>query len=374
MKNKFSCLRYQYGLIGLFLWCSLLASGCAASASLPGYAPTPTISPDLVWLRQQGFALTDNSSVMIVFVYPHEGKFYEVINYRTPVGEGLQIREGQNPVTDADLAFDILLAYAWTPPYHGLAAAEIDSLKDLQRQLQNANQEYRAFFDFAEALRPLIEKVDELQEKRITNIPQISIGNFPVIDIANWWDLICTIPLNIFDLCLLEPLLREIHEQGVEIDNLMRTSSDDLLALINLLEAQAGGQTVSGLELKLKAEKALSSLNNLLSKLDRFRTSLLELRIVNQEVIDVLGNRRWSQSVNVVLTTVQAVTPSLDLNQVIDDLVNKFQNLDQKLETYLIKAEDMDSEIYSRISLLSAARASTDDALRQSGVEWRYRP
>lgn len=350
-------------------------SSCAGNRSAVDAGDQPVqLSPHLSLFLEQGFELADDTLITEAFRVAIDGQDYIVLEYRTPKMNGLQIKRHHGFVTDPDLAFLILLSYAWAPEHHGMSTAEIDSLRQLQQRIGNAEQEYHRFFELARALTPVVEKVDELKDKQITGIPVISIGSFDLIDIANWWDLICTIPFDIFDLCLLEPLVREIHEQGVEIEELLRASNNDLSQTIRLLETQAAGQAVDGLALKESMEKSFSSLNNLVWKLNRFKENVLGLQVLNDAMIDVLENERWGSKTGKVISFLDSNILGFSSEALTGGLLSRLDSLDRKMTAYLEKADEMIAEIDQRAVRLLAARARTDAELADLGAQWRARP
>lgn len=335
-----------------------------------GPKPTATLSPQLVLFREAGLDLADDAEIAEVFAFTLDGERCEVLEYESSTGSGLQIKVGNQLLTDADVAFQVLLSYAWAPEHHGLIGDDLSSLRELQGNIHNAQQEYGAFFRFAEALTPAMQRVDELKDKQITGIPVLPSPSLPLIDIANWWDLICTIPLNVFDLCLLEPLLREINEQGVEIEKLLVVADTDLAKVISQLE----GQVQHGLTLKVSVQEAISSLDNLLWKLDEFKANALRLQAITQEGIRVLETQQWGSKVDKVISLLKAASPGFDPSDMTGGLLSALQNLDQRLTAFLDKADNMTADIETRLALLTAARVRTEQTLDSLGKEWRARP
>lgn len=348
----------------------LILSACNIFAPLHIFKPSPYLS----LLRENGFSLPDDTTFENLGRVSLQGNTYEIIEYHTPDAKGLQIVGNDDLLQDPEIAFNVLLAHAWSPNYHKVTASELASLKDLQNRLSNARQNYSQFFELGASLQPVIEQVDRLQNHHISGIPLIQIGPLPLIDITNAWDLICTIPLDVFDLCILEPLVREVYEQSIEIETLLSAATFDLNTMTGLLEAQKPGEAQNGLELKTSAEKTISSLDNLIWKLDRFETSLLQLQIVNQIAIDVLENQRWGQSLGKVISFLQSQIPGFDMTVLTQGLTNSLKALDSKLSAYLAQAQRLKGDLSIHLDLLLAARLRTDAALDELGQQWRFRP
>lgn len=357
---------------------TLLLSGCAVGGDDWDFLdsstqPVATLSPYLELFRSHGFDVPDDTQVIEAFAITLDGEHYEVLEYLSSAGNGLQIKQGDSLLQDADTAFRVLLSYAWTPQYHGVDDADLASLRELQSRVQNGRQEYDAFFRFAESLAPIMEQIDELENREITGVPIVSIGEFTIIDIANWWDLICTIPVDIFDLCLLEPPLRAVYEQGMEIELLLQASNEDMLRVIAQLDAQANGQMQDGLALKESMEKTISGLNNLLWKLDEFAADMAGLQVLTREAITALETRGWGPKVEKTLAIVESVTGA-DSASIIDSLLLRLQDLDQKMSTYLTKSDEIAMDIERCLAILMGARVRTDEALQTLGEQWRARP
>lgn len=339
-----------------------------------GPKPTGTPSPYLALFHENGFILPDDTQIAETFTVTLGGSLYQVLEYSSDAGSGLQIKQETQLLTDADLAFQVLLAYAWSARYHGLASGDIASLRELQVRIHNAEQEYQDFFRFAESLTPAMQKIDELKDKQITGVPVLPSPSLPIIDIANWWDLICTIPLDIFDLCLLEPLLREINEEGMEIERLLVIADADLAAAVSHLDAQSQGKVVEGLLLKETMVKAASSLDSLTWKLDKFRSDALNLQDLTRAAIVALETKQWGSKVDTVVSLLKSVVPDFDPTTITRGLLSALRKLDQEITTFLDKADTMTADIEARLALLTMARIQSEQALDLLSEKWRARP
>lgn len=344
--------------------------GCRSDLSI--LKPSP--SPYLPLFQANGFLLPEDTHIERVFSIILEGQTYEVLEYQSASGAGIQIKHNEAFLKDPDIAFDVLLSYAWSPKNHEVSSEDLESLRQLHSKLNSTEQEYKPFFEFADSLKPVLEKVDELKDNQITGIPVIKIGAVPIIDVTNYWDLICTIPLDVFDLCLLEPAMREIHEQGVEIEQLIKDSSTDLAEIISLLEAQSQGEVQNGLQLKEEFEKAINRLNNLVWKLDQFETNVSEFQAVNRAIIEALENQRWGNKVGSVILFLQQNVPGFDLTNPVMSLAGKLRDLDLKMSDYLKNSNEIEADISSRLALLTDVRVRTDEALKQLSSQWRFHP
>jgi hypothetical protein len=154
---------------------------------------------------------------------------------------------------------------------------------------------------------------------------------------------------------------------------LLQASNEDMLGVIAQLEAQANGQMQDGLALKESMEKAISGLNNLLWKLDEFAADMAGLQALTQEAINALETRGWGPKVEKTLAIVESVT-GVDSTSIIDSLLLRLQDLDQKMSTYLTKSDEIAMDIEACLAILMEARVRTDEALQTLGEQWRTRP
>lgn len=334
----------------------------------------PTVSPLLALFRNSDFSLPSQTEIRPVYMMQLRGQEYTVLAYESIGGSGIQIQNGERLLTDADIAYQVLLSYAWTREGHGIDTEQEVALGDLLLRMQQFESTYAAVFELAHSLGPVIELIDDLQDRPINGIPLIAIGGFPLVDITNLWDLICTIPVNAADLCILEPLVRALHDEGKEIERLIRSAAGDLNAVMDLLDEQKQGNVQEGLKFKIAFERAISSQKNLLWKLEYFGDKVFEAQATTRAFMDVVENRDWDPRIDRILQAADKYLPGFQSSTSIQGLAQKLRALDEKMDNYLAQVDGMIGYISPRTVILEDARFQANEQLRNYGAAWRTRP
>lgn len=354
-------VRFLYGFVLLF---------ALAHCSAPNLE---TESPELKLLRANGFQLPSETQVETLLEVSNETGTYRVLRYRVSNIEGIQIAVKDELVSDPEIAFPILLTLAWHEKENRVTAKELGLLEEARAQLDQTQERYAPVFQLAKELEPILRAVDKLRDRPL-NGPRIEIKGFSLLEINDLWDALCAIPVDATTACLLEPVLREIHTQGLEIEQLVSAANSDLGALLVMLEAQAQGQVQDGLRLKQASDKALSSLANLRRKLQDLDLKILTAQDLNRALIEGIKHRQWGMVSQKLLDALKHLDPSFDIQTVTDDLVSQLEKLDQKLEQAHARISTLDNELQTRMDLLERGRQKTDERARALGRAWRARP
>lgn len=361
-----------WAIAGATLLAWLALAGCGGSG-LGDALGRP--SPYLPAFRAAGLNLPDDATIERRFRLNGADPAYEVLAYSWAEGQapsGLQIVRSDALITDPAVAFDVLLSYAWSAEQHGITSDELAMLDDFRQRLEGARTEYAHLFGLATALEPLITTIEDLKDRPIANVPLIEIGGLAIVDITNWWDLICTLPLNAADLCLLEPLVQELYDQGTEIEQLIDVAAADLATVLVMLDA--GVDTPDdGVAVKAAVEKAIAGQRNLIDKLVRFMVTVDEARGLIALVTSRLSTPP-SGVVGSIVGAVESVLPGVDVDAAAGGVVDQLAGLDARLAGYATTADALAIEIGRNVVILEDARARTDSALSDFGAAWRTRP
>lgn len=321
-----------------------------------------------------GWDVSEGSRIEKAFSITQDGAETEVVRWHIGESAGIQILQEDRLVIDPDLAFEVLLSMAWSTDPQVLGQTEIASLKTLAASVKKGKERYSSLFTVARTLEPVIEAIDRLQDVPIFGVPRIEIRGFPILEVNNAWDLVCAIPIDATDFCLLEPLARELHKQGQELEKLLIAASADLDAASLLFEARQSANPPTGLALKEATERSLSSLRSLRRKVDETADLVKSLEGLSSAAAVKLRSRQWGPRLDAVLGFLAALGLGNQLNDWADGLASKLENLAQQLSSYLADAESFSQELGQRVGVIEEARLRTDERVLELGKQWRARP
>ena len=95
------------------------------------------------------------------------------------------------------------------------------------------------------------------------------------------------------------------------------------------------------------------------------------LRLASGDRLPAVGLGLWK--VEKTLAIVENVT-GVASTSIIDRLLLRLQDLDQKMSAYLTKSDEIAMDIEACLAILMEARVRTDEALQTLGEQWRARP
>lgn len=358
-------------LLRALIGCLLLPLLLACTGPAPASGP----APEVVRLQEAGFALPDDTEIAEVAVVIIEGQDYRLLGYRSLAGDGIQIEREGIIVSDPALARSVLLAHAASEEARALTADDITQLHALHAQLAGAEQEFAALFALAIALEPLLATIEELKGIPIHGVPTVSVKGFDLLAVRNAWDLLCSLPVNAADLCLLEIPLQALHDQAVEIQQLLKESEQDTEQLLALLEATRNGQPVDGIALRAALHKANSSLLNLQQKLINFAETVVTLQAVIGEARARLASPdQWNPQLRDLLGLLQGLVPELDPGQGAARLVAQLDELDQELASYVETSAEQFEALAAHQQQLATLSGRIDTRLEALSEQWIARP
>lgn len=321
-----------------------------------------------------GWDVSESSQMEKVFSTIRDGAEIEVVKWHIGESAGIQILRGDKLITDPDFAFDVLLSLAWSTDSGFFGETEIASLKTLAVSVKKRKERYSSLFTVARTLEPVVEAIDRLQDVPIFGVPRIEVRGFPILEVNNAWDLLCAVPIDATDFCLLEPLARELHKQGQELEQLLIAASADLDAALLLLEERKSTNPPTGLALKEATERSLSSLRSLERKVDETADLVKSLEGLSSAAAVKLRSRQWGPRLDAVLGFLATFGLGNQLNDWADGLASKLENLAQQLSSYLADAESFSQELGQRVGMIEEARLRIDERVLELGKQWRARP
>ncbi len=319
-------------------------------------------------------SVPEDSHFEKLFTTTVDGHNFEVFRYRIDESEGIQILEGNNIVTEPDTAFGVLLSYAWLGEDRPFSGEETAILRTLASTLQEGSERYALVFGLANGLAPVVEAIDHLQDIPILGVPRIEIRGFPILEVNNAWDLLCVIPINATDLCLLEPLVREMHDQGLELQQLVVAASADLDGLLVLLEESGAVGGPSGLALKQASERSVSSLNSLERKLDEVIGTVEAADELARAAAVKLRDRQWGARLGGMIGLLGTLGLGVQVDNGTDALAEKLESLDKQLTSFLTDSQSFSTDIGRSIAMIEEARLITDQRVLELGRQWRLPP
>ena len=315
---------------------------------------SPTESPYIVLLRSNGIALGAGSKVDSVFSTSIDHRNYFVIRYQTSTSFGLQIAVDNALVSDRDVAYNVLLSYAWSQAGSRMSSDSRLTRHGLLVYLQDTESKYKPFFKLAEATDPVVKSIDKLKAHEIhSSNPKLEkVLGFIA---PNLWEAICLIPVDAADLCLLEPLLRETHDQGLEIQSLLVPAIADLSNVEAEMDDLQNGIAIDGRKVKEDVEKCISSLHNLRDKVDQLNTKVTKVRAIIQRMDDEINKRAL-------------------LKLTLGEFTQILTMLDTKLSQYDDATNRLSVDLSSRANDMEQLRTDTDAELLDFARMWRFRP
>lgn len=285
-----------------------------------------------------------------------DGQRFDIQAYRVGQKNILTIISNGNPITDTESTHRILLTYVWQQKGTIIPPDDVASLTTLYLQLKESREQYQGLFEVARSLEPIIEKIDELRSRRLPFDP-VEVKGVVILD-NNVWDVICTIPVNAADLCLLEPLVRGLNEQGSEIESLLTYAEEDLGSLLPLLEKRDINSAIDGVRLNAAAWRSYFTLLNLVIKLQEYSSNLGLIKAFNLDAMQAIQNEAWGDTVGKIIKILQFV-PGFDLHLITDNFVALQKNLDDKLDYAIVTTDDLSDKILDRVIILEKALNET---------------
>jgi hypothetical protein len=354
--------------MAVLLACSLLAGAFAACArALPVVE-----SPYAKVFRAAGWTVPDGSVFERVFTAVDNGQPYEVVTWIINDASGLQLLQNGALVTDPEVAYRVLHSYAWLGEDAPFGPRERADLHELGDTLHAAANRYQGLFGLAHSLEPATEAVGRLKAIPVYGVPTIMLKGFPLLQVNNAWDLICLIPVAAADLCILEPALVGIHDQGQELEELLKAASADLDAFIALVDARDSANPPDGLAVSIAGQQAFAGLRNLLAKIDEANAAVGAAQEMDRQAAQALRKRQWGRAVGLLMKWLRTVGVQVD--DLTNSLVGALDDLDQKLAGFLAESEAFANEVDRQLTGLEAARQSTEDRTMELGQMWRARP
>lgn len=344
-------------------------------SSAPAGERTAEPSPHLIderlgLLAAAGLALPariDSEDVITV-----DGAEYRLWRYTLNGEPKMQIIHAGRLLTasDRERGFDVVSASVWQVDDFGLGKAEWAGLRALSGDLTAAGQTYAPYFAAAEAMAPLLELVDDLKDRPIAGIPDFSPWGIPIIQIRNTWDLICTIPLNVTDSCLLEPALRAYHAQATEVEQRLGEAAVALEALNDLGARRAAGEVVSGRDLRAALDGASTAFDNLNVPLAEMTDQAALLQAMTQTSADFLANRRWNRTTQALLDALALLIPGYSIDPLITPVVARLRDLDSSLDGVIRSGDAAMRELDAAAGVLRAASVHAANQTRLLGAQW----
>lgn len=315
----------------------------ARGVSLNRPTPVPTVSPYLSVLQANGITLSEHTRLEVLTEITLDQERFTILEYEASSGEvpAIQILRGTTVEVDQDVAFRVLLTYAWLQADNQMRADELKTLAGFLTKLQDVQQRSDSWFKLAHAVDPILERIDKLKEREIHGVPLIH----------NWWDAICFIPLDAADLCLLEIPARILRDQGIEVEQLLAAAINDLSPLVDYLEALSHGETRDGRTIKEATDKSLSSLRNLADK-------SYELSVKIADMQGRLGQLR------------ERIKAMPELQAKAGDFPILLERLDTRMSEYRARVDGFVAEIDAQQMSLEDVRGRTDETLRDLGRRW----
>ena len=330
-------------------------------------------SPDVRLLRAAGFALPVGAQTSRVFSTTVDGHVMTIVHYQAGQTEGVQIVSGSDLVTEPKIAYDVLLGYAWVLETQQ-ASADLKTVSSMVSRLQQARERYAAVFAMSEALDPILETVDRLKDRPIYGVPRLEVRGVTLFEVNNVWDAICWLPVDAANLCLLEIPFRKVRDEGLEVQQLLKATSDDLSGAQTMLQAAARGEVPDAVALKQQIERARSSLNNLARKMDQLAQDVAVARQINQHAIDRLDSSKWPVTMQRLAATLLQVDPVLDVRAIATDLQGKLRRLDGSLGESEHAAQGFLADVQAQQEVIERLQVANDRRLRSLRQMWTIRP
>lgn len=327
------------------------------------------------WSPQQITALTNlpkpdsGHEVTVTDVLAH-GTTYQVVEYLASGAPHLYILAGNQRVEDYELAYSVLLSYAWRSEHSVVQGSDAANLHMMAAKLRSVDDTYRPLFAVAYAVEPVLDTIDKLRDYPISGIPQVEVGGFVLVDVQNAWDLLCIIPVDAADLCILEEPLRLYHKEALDVEQRMRLAATDLEQLATAIDLVLANQPVDGTEMKKLAQNSAASLQALARKLDGFAAQAHGIDTAVRTAADVLANRRWNAGVQTVLTQLRHFLPGFDETKLLDPLVSQLQNLDRVLVQGELSAQKSARDLREQEGVIEGILLGVDAKVQSAGAQW----